>query len=402
MGTPGTKLTSVQRALAQRDVRDPGVGSTLAALARAGLIEHEEVPRGRGRAVRAKLTRTGRAAVRASLKAPPGRRTGELADWSWEILVRLWKADGAEVRAGGPATERALLDRKPPLATQHAYPWYTITEAGRDHYRQNWARYARLHPLVSAPDPDSGADPWPATAQRAITALERAVEAAYADRREAFHRQRATEADAEKATRQPGKATEPSGEWERLAALQAEQVRVLAARHARARTEMAARHYADADARIGPAIGAFVHGALTAYTVSADNVLFDGAVAEAIARAAAAAGTDRVLPPRPAPCGLHDVDTALGEAWDTAAGVRTRRRPLPTQMTDPAPRRGRYRLVRATPEPPPLEARLERAWALAHATAAQVTNGALRRALHPPTRGSYRSQSARTSSNSRG
>ncbi|MBT2460001.1 hypothetical protein [Streptomyces sp. ISL-86] len=145
--TPGTKLTSVQRHLAKRDVRDPGVGSTLAALARAGLIELEEVPRGRSRAVRAKTTRTGRAAVRTAIKAAPGRRTGELADWSWEILVRLWQADGAQIRSGGPAVERTFLDRKPPLAVQHEYPWYSITEAGREHYRQGWARYAQLFPV---------------------------------------------------------------------------------------------------------------------------------------------------------------------------------------------------------------------------------------------------------------
>lgn len=385
--TPGSRLTSVQRALAQRDVRDPGVGSTLAALARAGLIEHDEVPRGRGRAVRAKMTRLGRAAVRAARKTAPGRRTGELADWSWEILGRLWTADGAQVRAGGVAVERALLDRRPPLAVQHAYPWYSITDAGREHYREHWARYAELHPHVAAPDPEPGADPWPPTAQKVLDQLKRAVEAAVVDRRAAFHRQREAEADAEMAAPRPGKAGEPVGEWERLAALQAEQVRVLAARHARARAEMAARHYADAEARIGPAIGAFVHGTLTAYTLSASNVLFDGAVAEAISAAAGAAGTDWALPPRPDPCGLHDVDTALGEAWDTAAGVRVRRRPLPKQMTEPASRRGRYGTLRpADPEPPPLEARLQKAWALARITAAEVADGTLRRALYPPTR----------------
>ncbi|MFE3629506.1 hypothetical protein [Streptomyces goshikiensis] len=184
--TPGSTLTSVQRDLAKRDVRDPGVGSTLAALARAGLIEHEEVPRGRGRAVRAKMTRTGRAAVRSAIKAAPGRRTGELADWSWEILVRLWKADGDVIRAGGPAVERAFLDRKPPLAHQHGYPHYTISEAGRDHYRQGWARYAQLYPWVAAPDPEPGADPWPDTAQKALAGLRQAVDAAVAGRRAAF------------------------------------------------------------------------------------------------------------------------------------------------------------------------------------------------------------------------
>ncbi|MEU2453856.1 hypothetical protein ABZ605_27735 [Streptomyces sp. NPDC012765] len=384
--TPGTKLTSVQRALAQRDVRDPGVGSTLAALARAGLIEHDDVPRGRGRAVRAKMTRTGRAAVRTSLKAPPGRRTGELADWSWEILVRLWKADGAEVRAGGPAAERALLDRKPPLATQHAYPWYTITEAGRDHYRQNWARYAQLYPHVAAPDPDPGADPWPAAAQKALDRLRHAIDAALEDRRAAFHRQLQAEADASKA-RPPGGAAETSGEWERLVADQAQQLQDLTAAHARARAEMAARHYADAETRIGPAIGAYVHGALAAYEVSMENVLFDDAVATAMDQAAAAAGEPWDLPRRPAPCGLHDVDSALGEAWDTAAGVRVRGRPLPRQMTEPPQRRGRYRaLVRADPQPPPLEPRLEQAWALARATAGQLNGGTLRRSLHPPIR----------------
>ncbi|MFJ2752784.1 hypothetical protein [Streptomyces sp. NPDC087297] len=388
--TPGTKLTSVQRDLAKRDVRDPGVGSTLAALTRAGLIEHEEVPRGRSRAVRAKMTRTGRAAVRAAIKAAPGRRTGELADWSWEILVRLWEADGALVRAGGAAAERALLDRRPPLAVQHGYPYYVISEAGREHYRQGWARYQQLHPAVVAPDPDPGADPWPGTGQRALAGLRQAVDAAVADRRAAFERQLQAEADTAKAQQRPDSGREPSGEWERLVADQARQVLDLAAAHARARAEMAARHYAEAEARIGPAIGAYVHGALAAYTLSVDNTLFDGAVAEAIQRAAAAAGPEWTLPPRPVPCGLHDVDSDLGAAWDTAAGARTRRRPLPKQMTEPRRRmvgRGRYRTpVPADPEPPPLDTRLQRAWALARAVAGEVSDGVLRRSLHPPVR----------------
>ncbi|MEU9416064.1 hypothetical protein [Streptomyces sp. NPDC048272] len=67
---------------------------------------------------------------------------------------------------------------------------------------------------------------------------------------------------------------------------------------------MAARHYADADARIGLAIGAYVHGVLTAYTVAVENLLFDDAVTEAIGQAAADAGTQGVLPLRPVPCGF--------------------------------------------------------------------------------------------------
>ncbi|MFD5878459.1 hypothetical protein [Streptomyces yangpuensis] len=389
--TPGSRLTSVQQDLAKRDVRDPGVGSTLAALTRAGLIEHEEIPRGRGRAVRAKMTRTGRAAVRAAIKAAPGRRTGELAVWSWEILVRLWTADGAEVRAGGPAVERAFLDRRPPLAVQHGYPNYTISDAGRDHYRQHWARYQQLYPQVVAPDPDPGADPWPATAQRTLAGLHGAVDDAVAGRRAAFERHLRAEADTAKAT-QPVKALEPSGEWERLLADQDRQTRDLAAEHARARAEMAARHYAQAEARIGPAIGAYLHGALAAYTVSVNNTLFDTEVAAAIQRAAADASPEWALPPRPVPCGLHNVDSDLGAAWDTAAGVRTRRRPLPQQMTEAGRRavgRGRYRtFIPDDPKPPPLDAGLEHAWALARAVDAEVSDGALRRSLYPPVRDS--------------
>ncbi|MEV8335643.1 hypothetical protein [Streptomyces niveus] len=72
MVTPGAKLTSVQRALALRDVRDDGAGSTLQALQRYGLIEvRDEVaegPRGKSRTVEVKLTRAGRAAVRAGVR----------------------------------------------------------------------------------------------------------------------------------------------------------------------------------------------------------------------------------------------------------------------------------------------------------------------------------------------
>ncbi|MBT2460003.1 hypothetical protein [Streptomyces sp. ISL-86] len=94
-------------------------------------------------------------------------------------------------------------------------------------------------------------------------------------------------------------------------------------------------------------------------------------------------------PPRgwPSRRWLHDVDSDLGAAWDTAAGVRTRRRPLPKQMVEERRTvgRGRYRtFIPADPEPPPLEARLEQAWALARAVAGHVSDGTLRRAPCAP------------------
>ncbi|MEU8478120.1 hypothetical protein [Streptomyces hygroscopicus] len=84
--TPGTKLTPVQRALARQDVRDDGTGSTLQALQRYGLIEVQdevtETRRGKARTVKVKLTRAGRAAVRAGTKEPGRRRAGELSEYA--------------------------------------------------------------------------------------------------------------------------------------------------------------------------------------------------------------------------------------------------------------------------------------------------------------------------------
>ncbi|MCZ0984417.1 hypothetical protein O1L60_47530 [Streptomyces diastatochromogenes] len=162
--TPGAKLTSVQRALALRDVRDDGAGSTLQALQRYGLIEvRDEVvegPRGKSRTVKTKLTRAGRAAVRAGTKEPGRRRAGELSEYAWERLVRLWRADPGTVRIWGHNTYEALVGRPSPPYAEGRQGDYRITEAGREHYRTLWARYAVLYPDVAAPDPDGGPEPW--------------------------------------------------------------------------------------------------------------------------------------------------------------------------------------------------------------------------------------------------
>ncbi|MFE3629358.1 hypothetical protein [Streptomyces goshikiensis] len=118
-----------------RRARD-GAGSTLQALQRYGLIEvHDEVVetrRGTSRTVQATLTRAGRAAVRAGTQEPGRRRPGELSEYAWERLVRLGRADPGTVRI-----------------------WGYNTEAGREHYRTRWARYAVLYTDIAAPDPNT-------------------------------------------------------------------------------------------------------------------------------------------------------------------------------------------------------------------------------------------------------
>ncbi|MCZ0983914.1 hypothetical protein O1L60_44935 [Streptomyces diastatochromogenes] len=212
--TPGTKLTSVQRALALRDVRDDGTGSTLQALQRYGLIEVEdevvETRRGKSRTVKAKLTLAGRAAVRAGTQEPGRRRRGELTEYAWERLVRLWKADPGTVSIWGHNTYEALVSRPSPPYAEGRHGDYRITEAGREHYRRLWARYAVLYPDVAAPDPDGGADPWPAEVQRALDRLRGAIEVAGRARWSAHRRWEEAQKDAGRPPR-VRKGPTPSG-----------------------------------------------------------------------------------------------------------------------------------------------------------------------------------------------
>ncbi|MFC8570795.1 hypothetical protein ACFUIW_34065 [Streptomyces sp. NPDC057245] len=368
----GSRLTAIQRRLAVHDVRDEGAGSTLQALQRYGLIEvREEVKqraRGQSKTVLAKLTRAGRAAVRAGTKEPGRRRQRELSQYAWERLVKLWKADPREVSIWGTNTYAALISRPKSPYAEGKDGRYRITEAGREHYRTLWARYAELYPDVAAPNPDeSAADPWPTALDKTLQSLAAAVERAHRDRRVAHRRREEALKDAEAPVRVDEKH-EQGLEWHALLLQQAQ-----------ARVELAEQHGARATAAAQAAIRAYAHGVLRAYTVSVRHDLFDGDLVDAVT-AAADAGRDGAQLEAPVKCGLPRVDRAVQTAYGEAMGTRKRRRALPKQMT--AARPSRY--VSTLSEPEPLPREVEGLESLASTVESYIRAGALRRELHPP------------------
>ncbi|MFJ4966022.1 hypothetical protein ACIP6P_26855 [Streptomyces sp. NPDC088729] len=367
--TPGTKLTSVQRALARRDVRDDGAGSTLQALQRYGLIEvRDEVvegPRGKSRTVSVKLTRAGRAAVRVGTKEPGRRRTGELSEYAWERLVRLWKADPATVRIWGHNTYEALIGRPSPPYAEGKQGDYRITEAGREHYRTRWARYAVLYPDVAAPDPEGAPEPWPAELQRTLDRMKSAIELAHRTQWTAHRRWEEAQKDAGKHT--ATRENKAEAQWHTLLLEQAQARAVLALAH---------REQATQEAVV--AIRRYAHALCAAFTASVEGSPA-GADLTAAVLAAANAGQDSPKVPKPPLCGLHRVDTAVQEAYGTLAGTRTRKRPLPKQM-QPAARS----VWKDWTDPPAHDLVVRRLLELAWTVASYVDGGALRRELHPP------------------
>ncbi|MFB7649410.1 hypothetical protein ACFC0S_15870 [Streptomyces sp. NPDC056084] len=365
---PGSKLTSVQRALARRDVRDDGAGSTLQALQRYGLIEvHDETVetrRGKSRRVQATLTRAGRAAVRAGTQEPGRRRSGELTEYAWERLVRLWRADPGTVRIWGSNTEAALVTRPKEPYAEGTLGDYRITEAGREHYRSRWARYQVLYPDVAAPDPDGGPEPWPAELQRTLDRMQGAIEIAHRVQWAAHRRMEEAYQDAARRPSTTEGAAE--AEWHALLLEQAA---------ARAALALAHREQATVDAVV--AIRRYAHAVCAAYAASvAGSPAAEDLTAAVVA--AADAGQDRAKVKEPPRCGLHRVDTAVQEAYGTYAGTRTRKRPLPKEMQ---PDRSAWRDFT---EPPEHDLSVRRLLALARTVASYVDGGALRRELHPP------------------
>ncbi|MDX3166011.1 hypothetical protein PV516_19675 [Streptomyces scabiei] len=369
--TPGSRLTGVQRRLALHDVRDDGTGSTLQALQRYGLIEvreeTKEGSRGRAKTVSVKLTRAGRAAVRAGTKEPGRRRRGELSQYAWERLIRLWRADPRTVAIWGDNTRKALVDRPdPPYAEREGhFGDYRITEAGREHYRTLWARYAELYPDVAAPNPDAlAADPWPAELVKTLRSLESAVSQASAARSSAHRRREAALTDAQAPVRVDEK-NEHGSEWHALLVAQAQ-----------ARVELAEQHGAQATAALETAIRAYAHAVLRAYTASVENDLFDAALVDAVTTAANV-GRGGAQIEAPVRCGLPRVDRAVQTAYAEATGTRRRRRALPKQMLpDPS--------FTTLSQPEPLPQEVTGLNKLAGTVQSYIADGALRRELYPP------------------
>jgi hypothetical protein len=143
-------------------------GADYEALRAAGLIELDAV-------TWVRMTRAGRAAVRAGTGAPPPGRPprGLLSRWSWAALAELYAAgDGGLViwhstrRVSLAEWEKCpswntivrLKNRSAPYAEEfrtEADGWCVrLTAAGREHVEANQDHYTARYPDVSIPGPD--------------------------------------------------------------------------------------------------------------------------------------------------------------------------------------------------------------------------------------------------------
>lgn len=174
--SPLARLTDLQNALLLRDIRDPGTGSTVAALARRGLIkihagattwnlsQRIEVP-----GTDVEITRAGRAAYRAGNpdKAPKKKPAGLLSNWLWRQLATVAAADpdgladdlwaSAHVYLGvgyrnGRNPSRGYIEQRRGVREWQGrrfdeWRWH-LTDAGRDHVRARLDEYRRTYPAV--------------------------------------------------------------------------------------------------------------------------------------------------------------------------------------------------------------------------------------------------------------
>lgn len=180
--------SSFKQRLVEKNLVDPGTGSTFSALEKRGYIlaKYERVgPHPRADfIVYIRLTTKGRKLVRDALglQAPKALPTGTLQEWHWRALVCVYQAQNADPvafpRGIGNSTIRRLEDYKErgeekPLITwvelpcepYTAYDWhyrpYTrttcnvqrLTPFGQQYYRENWERYREMYPDVEAPEP---------------------------------------------------------------------------------------------------------------------------------------------------------------------------------------------------------------------------------------------------------
>lgn len=149
--------------------RDPGTGSTLAALERRDLIHVREIQS--GTAVQIRLRTAGRAAARAGIQEQAPRRTpaGLLSEWLWDALATIYRAgetgcyhDAWHLKAGDPLRGPSwnaclkLRDRKDGKFIEEFQPngipgeaYRTrLTARGRDHAELHHRCYTELYPTV--------------------------------------------------------------------------------------------------------------------------------------------------------------------------------------------------------------------------------------------------------------
>ena len=181
--------TPFKRRLVEKGLVDPGTGSTFEALEKRGLIlVRYEGTFSEYSLPSIRLTTKGRKLVRQAIGYQSAKKspTGILQEWHWKALVEAWKAGndgimpdikGYYARIGWNTWLR-LRDYKvhgenKPLAEEKriSITWHkneaiglitsfsqeirmTITEFGKEYYKENWARYRKLYPDVDAPEPE--------------------------------------------------------------------------------------------------------------------------------------------------------------------------------------------------------------------------------------------------------
>jgi len=360
----------LQERLMWRGWDNQGNGSTLAALTRRGLIEHDSRPTRYGFMHTIRLTREGRAAARAgSSLTPGGPRKAALGQRSWEVLALLWAAGlrGEPLKWGYSTTiERALIDKHVPPLARTVPGGYEITDRGRDFYREHYAAHTAAHPEVRAMHPDGAeAEPWPAAADTMLAQHRQLYRSLLTAWKDASTAQQAAE---QEAAVPPPKV--PVGMPAAVAAL-AEARHKVWCETAEQRSVLAATQAEDLSARAAHAARAYASAALTAYRA-------------AIARSNP---VDDLAPPTPDPeawdeppllappeTGIHAIDTKAQKLHAVVVGQpRKRRGPAPTRRT----RRGRVRVTQAPSDEPGAAL-----YALADYLHGHLQGGELLRRLH--------------------
>jgi hypothetical protein len=390
---PGARPGRLQQLLDYERLRDPGTGSTLQVLERAGLLqlryltaepgdEQPEPDTVLSSAVpeaayylQVQVTRAGRAACReggVDLTRAGGRAKGLLAEGLWTMMTEVWQAgpSGLERRTLAGAWDH-LTGRAPdPYVTAdggggRGYR-LRLTPAGQEHYAEKWDLYVRCYPAVAAPHP-AGEPVWPG-------AVDTALEDLAADCMRLRNLREATAAERDRvtafspATVPEAPASSPTGR----------DLRRLLERRDKASTTYAAalqraadRYTTVLDAQTGELTDLY-RAACVRYTLAATAVIgavtarTDPAAALAVDPAAVTAAV-AAWPwfPGPPVTGCSPVDADLRSRHQSA---RTPDRPH---------RRRRYSTIPATP-PPDEEQRLTR---YAAALAGLVKDGQLTRLL---------------------
>lgn len=363
--------TTLQERLTWKGWDNQGNGSTMAALARRGLIIRDSKPTRYGRMHTVRLTREGRAAARAGTSLTPGGpRKAALGQRSWEVLALLWSAHlrGEPLRWGYSTTiERALIEKHVPPLAQAVSGGYEITDRGRDFYREHYDAHTAAHPDVPAWHPDgTDAEPWPPEADRILTRHRQMYGALLAAWKDADKARQAAELEV---------AAEPP---KTPAGLPAAAVAMAEVRHkvwcetAQQRAALATEHTEDLRTRAEHAARAYAVTALTAYNA-------------AVARANPLDGMTPPDPepdtwdepplPTPAGTGINAIDAEATKLHAAAVGKPLKRRgPAPTRRT----RRGNVRITDKPATEPGAAL-----YALAEHLREHVADGALVRRLHP-------------------